>query len=794
MANPTIGATTPRIQYTATGGQTAFTVPFEFLANADLAVYVNGTLQTLTTHYTLTGANTTGGGTCTFVSGRTAGDIVTIIGNLAYSRSTNKYTKFGLLPAEVLEADFDALQVQAKQLALADQFALRLPMTDSGAAPSALPGKTARANTLLGFDANGAATIIQSAANDVSTAISAAQAAQAAAEAAQALAEAAKTAAQLAETNAETAETNAELAETNAEIAEANAEAAQAAAELARDSSWVNNRIFANTAAGISGTSNGQYFSVPSANSKEHLILYLNNSGIANEIKRYPSTELIEPIILAAPSGYQWSVTDQDGRMALGITSTGVTVASNLQPVSFEAGEIGITSSNMTIRYPAPYGYQLALIDQDGRMAFGVTSTGETKTSDLFANTLNGVSVQSIITPDPAAADLGNQNFSADIVHVLSYGQSLSVGIGTGSTPLTTSQRFDNLKFVGGVRAQDAGTNTTLKYGSLVALTETSGGEEGACETPIGGATDMVKERIASENGIIYTQQSYQILGSAPGKGAQTIAQLSKPGTLYTRFMDDVTYGYTRAQALNKTYKVPAFFWTQGESDGATTNYASLLSTLRGNINTDVKAITGQTEDVWCICYQIARPAQALRFNAAMELDSKIRIATPVYHLPTSDTVHFTATSSKVYGAYLGLAYKRLVIDGHDWKPMMPLSTVRQGTVLNIKFNHHGTGMVFDTTTVPNQVNYGFRLYDASNNEITINSVTITQWDTIRIVAATSIPSGSKLRYGFTDPTISGAGFAKGNLRDNAGATLIFDGGGINYAMHNWCILFELTL
>ena len=155
MANPTIGATTPRIQYTATASQTVFTVPFEFLANADLAVYVNGTLKTLTTDYTLTGANTTGGGSLTFVTDRTAGEIVTILGNLAYSRDTNKYTKYGLLPAEVLEADFDAMQVQAKQLARDGQFALRAPLTDTGTPDMVLPAKATRATKVLGFDSDG---------------------------------------------------------------------------------------------------------------------------------------------------------------------------------------------------------------------------------------------------------------------------------------------------------------------------------------------------------------------------------------------------------------------------------------------------------------------------------------------------------------------------------------------------------------------------------------------------------------------------------------------------------------
>ena len=155
MANPTIGVTTPRIQYTATASQTVFTVPFEFLANADLAVYVDGVLKTLTTDYTLTGANTTGGGTLTFVTGRTAGEIVTILGDLAYSRDTNKYTKYGLLPAEVLEADFDAMQVQVKQLARDGQFALRAPLTDTGTPDMVLPAKATRATKVLGFDSDG---------------------------------------------------------------------------------------------------------------------------------------------------------------------------------------------------------------------------------------------------------------------------------------------------------------------------------------------------------------------------------------------------------------------------------------------------------------------------------------------------------------------------------------------------------------------------------------------------------------------------------------------------------------
>jgi lysophospholipase L1-like esterase len=115
------------------------------------------------------------------------------------------------------------------------------------------------------------------------------------AELAEVNAEAARDAAILAKTGAETAETNAELAETNAEAAESRAEAAQAAAEAARDATVVAGApsIYVDTAAGLAATASGGYFSVPSGVSDESLILYRDDAGVAQEIKRYPSAALL---------------------------------------------------------------------------------------------------------------------------------------------------------------------------------------------------------------------------------------------------------------------------------------------------------------------------------------------------------------------------------------------------------------------------------------------------------------------------------------------------------------------
>jgi len=106
MATLTVGDTTPRVQYTASAGQTVFAYGFPIFADADLKVYVGSTVKTLgstaaTSHYQVSGAGTTSGGNVTFGAGLTNGDIVTIYRDLAVSRATDFQTGGDLL-AETL--------------------------------------------------------------------------------------------------------------------------------------------------------------------------------------------------------------------------------------------------------------------------------------------------------------------------------------------------------------------------------------------------------------------------------------------------------------------------------------------------------------------------------------------------------------------------------------------------------------------------------------------------------------------------------------------------------------------
>ena len=58
---------------------------------------------------------------------------------------------------------------------------------------------------------------------------------------------------------------------------------------------------YTSTELGLVGTNSGGYFSVPSPESREFLILYKNNSGAALEIKRYPSSGAVDDIALRLP-------------------------------------------------------------------------------------------------------------------------------------------------------------------------------------------------------------------------------------------------------------------------------------------------------------------------------------------------------------------------------------------------------------------------------------------------------------------------------------------------------------
>ena len=152
-----LSANTPRVSYTVNQGatQTAFTVNFEFFDDADLNFYVDGTLKTLTTHYTVSGGdgstgtiNTTAGNTVTGASG---GSTVVITRDIALARTTD-FPSSGAFEVATLNTELDRFTAIASDIS--DETTRSIQLADDDTAVSmVLPLKASRVGTVLGFNA-----------------------------------------------------------------------------------------------------------------------------------------------------------------------------------------------------------------------------------------------------------------------------------------------------------------------------------------------------------------------------------------------------------------------------------------------------------------------------------------------------------------------------------------------------------------------------------------------------------------------------------------------------------------
>ena len=485
-----------------------------------------------------------------------------------------------------------------------------------------------------------------------------------------------------------------------------------------------------------------------------------------------------------APLGYAWSVVDGFGSAAIGVKDDGTFSANSMEVLTINDTAVGSLNNLETIKRVSPQGYAWGVMDESFNLAVGVKDDGTFISKEMETSTLNNINVNALIsaafrTPDSVVTD---GNFNTEISMILSYGQSLSVGA-DGVPPISLVQSYDNISFSGGVITQ----LSSDPYASLIPMVEAPN------ETPVSGSADMIKELIQTENGINHTEQNYQILGSAPGSGGAKIYQLVKGQASYTRFMEDVAAGYALSSADGKIFKTLAFWWTQGESDYAnnttSAEYKSDLIGLRNDIDADTKAITGQDEDVACISYQTQAHGTYGHVNDAYiavaqwqvaNENENHHVACPLYW--SEQRSHQSNQNYKILGAYYGICYKRVVIDGLPFKPLQPKAVTVQNNIALIRFDVPVGNLQFDGDLKSLQTDKGFTVVNSGNSTYTIDSVEIVGEDLIKIVTSTPITAGSKLRYGF------GNG---GNIRDQQGETVIFNGEGINHPMHNWLVIFE---
>jgi len=130
ITNTTLASAT----FNGNGATTAFATGFQFIANADLQVIVTSalgveTVKTITTHYTVTGAGNSGGGTVTFLVAPATGEKVNIRSNITLDQQTD-YVEGGSFSAATHETALDKLTKAVQQVKEITDRSIKLPIAN----------------------------------------------------------------------------------------------------------------------------------------------------------------------------------------------------------------------------------------------------------------------------------------------------------------------------------------------------------------------------------------------------------------------------------------------------------------------------------------------------------------------------------------------------------------------------------------------------------------------------------------------------------------------------------------
>jgi len=415
--------------------------------------------------------------------------------------------------------------------------------------------------------------------------------------------------------------------------------------------------------------------------------------------------------------------------------------------------------------------------------------------SSYFTNKPDSATIASqYYTKTQSDSLLLRPNLLTDYIGVMSYGQSNAIG-GGGNGRVTLSQKYNSLEPAGGMDVDSAGD-----YSTLIPQVETT-----ARETPVSGALESFIDAIARDKSLSYLNNGFQQIGTIPGLGSTAIAGLSKGTAPYGKLMGNVIGNYTYAASVKKTFSVPFVYYTQGEQDIADATsyatYAARLAQLGTDISADVKAVTHQKNDIpligWQLGYQkrnhLDTAVSRAQYMAGITDSARYIVATPSYQFQynKADSIHMRPAFRRIYGAYLGLAAKRYVLDGVKFIPTHPVKYVVTGTNLKVVFYTPVAPLVIDTTLISNPGNYGIRVFNAAGTELALRNIHVVDGTTLSIDCSGD-PTGGSFSYAKNatkNNTNMPDGLSvllgtRGNLRDSQGDKLKFG----SYPLHNWSV------
>ena len=285
------------------------------------------------------------------------------------------------------------------------------------------------------------------------------------------------------------------------------------------------------------------------------------------------------------------------------------------------------------------------------------------------------------------------------------------------------------------------------------------------------------------------------------GHGMNTLEQLMKPSEPYNKFIKEIATAYEKAQERGWDFYVPAVCWMQGESDIVEYpdyDYKEYFHRMYNDLNTDIKNVTHQKDDIRIICYQSSTITKGLRYKpndyygteaitptAQMELirdDSLIWASGPTYPYDfVNESLHIDAVGQQAIGKLAARSALGIIRKQKRNIGLVPIAYHVEGNDIRIDFNVPNPPLFFDTIQVKKIANYGFNVIRRDGIDI-VSDVLIDS--SAVIIHCVESPINCKLRYGVNGEFLKGGKIVgpRGNLRDS------------NRGGYNWCLFFDLLL
>lgn len=181
------------------------------------------------------------------------------------------------------------------------------------------------------------------------------------------------------------------------------AQTAQSKAEEARDATLLTASLYADAAAGLAATVSGAYFSVPTNGPIDSIILYKNNSGVAEEVQRYPSAGTVDRLGERIPSLPSTAnrvplAADDAGNVPMWLEDGKLAVA------GFAPGAISMMGQAIGVENASPDSSLVPLVVDDAGNVAAWFENGLLGAKGL-APALIGQIVAAIIPPRPVATE-----------------------------------------------------------------------------------------------------------------------------------------------------------------------------------------------------------------------------------------------------------------------------------------------------------------------------------------------------------------------------------------------------